>query len=140
MGSSAALQEIISDVPMVDLERRPLRKPSFMFGDSVANPQILAMGESRWLRTIEGRRIFTPPMLRDLALSELQVVAVPRKMNWDLTPCRDGVTCGYFGGVSGVGVDKGGHGVTGVLPGSLLREMPANESATRAGTFRNRFF
>ena len=37
-GSPAALREIISNAPMVDLERGPVRKPSFMFGDVVANP------------------------------------------------------------------------------------------------------
>jgi len=59
-GSPAALREIISDAPMVDLERGPVRKPSFMFGDAVENPRNLEMGESRWLRTIGDRKMFTP--------------------------------------------------------------------------------
>jgi hypothetical protein len=139
-GTPAALREIITDAPMLDLERGRMRKPAFMFGDAVGNPRHLELGASRWLRAVNGRKIFTPPMVRDMALSELQAVAVPRKMEWDLTPFCDSAACGYIGGLSGVGIDRDGRGVTCLQPNTTSKEIPANESATQAGTFRNRFF
>src|SRR4051812_34552308 len=67
---------------------RPLRKPSFFFGDSLApDGELLAVETKQWIYEVDGDRFFLPPIQRSHSLGYLHRLSVPRHMEWELV-CR----------------------------------------------------
>ena len=92
------LREIISDGLFEMDSRTPLRKPAFLFGDSIdEDDRILHDEDYKWLRQIGDRRFFLPNMERMYSLSYLQHMSVHRIMDWDLSRFVFGVSLGRLG-------------------------------------------
>ena len=89
--SAITLRELISDGRFESDDRTLMRKPVFLFGDSIdADESPLIVGNYRWLRKIGDIFLFLPIMLRMVPLSYLQSMSVPRPMEWNLTRSHDG--------------------------------------------------
>ena len=77
------LRELISDGKFESDDKTLMRKPIFLFGDSInADESPLIDGNYRWLRKIGNRFLFLPNMLHMVPLSYLQSMSVPQPMEW----------------------------------------------------------
>ena len=84
--SALTLRELISDGSFESDDGAFMRKPVFLFSDSIdAYENPLIVGNYRWLRKIGDRFLFFPIMLRMVPLSYLQSMSIPRPMEWNLT-------------------------------------------------------
>src|SRR3954469_11344025 len=64
---------------------RPLRKPSFFFGDSLTpDDELLAVGTEQWIYEVGCDRFFLPPIQRSHGLGYFHRLSVPRHMEWEL--------------------------------------------------------
>src|SRR3954464_1412978 len=64
---------------------RPLRKPSFFFGDSLTpDDELLAVGTEQWIYEVDRDRFFLPPIQRSHSLRYLHRLSVRRHMEWEL--------------------------------------------------------
>ena len=93
--SPLTLCELISDAKLEAADMSIMKKPAFLFGDSITvDDKQLHDGNYKWLRKIGDRFMFLPNMVRTVPLSYLQSMSVPRPMDWDLTRFNDGVSLG----------------------------------------------
>lgn len=81
------LRELITDALLKGSNYRLLEKSTFLFGDRVkTSDEILYIDEHKWLREIDGVRIFLPDMVRSYPYylffrSSLILI----KMSWNIT-------------------------------------------------------
>ena len=137
--SSLTLWEIISYGKLDAPDRSPLRKPVFLFGDSIlADDSTLHDGNYKWLRQIGDRFIFIPNMVRMVPLFYLQSMSVPRLMDWDLTRSQGRISVGR---VINYRSSPAGNGqcIVGLHPGLVGHELPQGETPKEADMFINRF-
>jgi len=92
------LREIISDGRFESDSCALLRKPDFLFGDSIEDDEAaLYDGDYKWLRQIGNRRFFLPNIEQMYPLAYLQHMSVCRTMDWELVKPISGVTLGKIG-------------------------------------------
>ena len=80
--SMLTLREIISDGQFKSDSRALLRKPNFLFSDSIEEDEaVLYDRDYKWLRQIGNRRFFLPNMKRMYPLTYLQHMSARRMMD-----------------------------------------------------------
>src|SRR4051812_3747503 len=116
---------------------RPLRKPSFFFGDSLTpDDELLTVATEQWIYEVDGDQFFLPPIQRSHSLGYLHRLSVPRHMTWELV-CRLGdlPVCSP----ADLGTPPCFKEMTGLLPGYAGRGYPAGDTPQVVQTFRRRF-
>lgn len=110
------------------MNREPLVKPVFFFGDKISNSdKILFEEEGKWLRHVGDLLMFLPDMEWSYPLVYLQ-------LDWDPTREHDGVVVGKFC-AHGPYQDGPGRCVTGHLPERVTKDHPVGEILIWAKTF-----
>src|SRR5438270_8612014 len=72
---------LITDSGLMSSFMRPLRKPSFFFGDSLTrDDELLAAETEQWIYEVDGDRFFLPPTQRSHSLGYLHRLSVSRHM------------------------------------------------------------
>ena len=91
--SSLTLRELITDGRFESNARTSLRKPDFLFGNSVdEDAEVMYNGSYKWLRWLGERCFFLPDMERMFSLSSIQSISLHRSMQWELTKEQSGVS------------------------------------------------
>src|SRR4051812_37051352 len=112
---------------------RPLRKPSFFFGDSLTpDDELLAIDNEQWIYEVDGDRFFLPPIQRSHSLGYLYRLSVPRHMEWELVrPIRDLPVCSPVD----LSMPPWSEKMIGLLPGYAQYGYPAGETPQVVQTF-----
>ena len=81
LASSQTLQELITDERFESDTRLLLRKPDFLFGDSInEDAEVILDGSYKWLRQLGERRFFLSDMEMMFSLSSIQSMSLHRPM------------------------------------------------------------
>ncbi|ONK60413.1 uncharacterized protein A4U43_C08F18170 [Asparagus officinalis] len=116
----------------------PLKKPDYLFGDSVEDPITVPLEAEQWLHKDDGGSLYIPFIPRHRSLIELRRQAVKREMSWDLMEERERDHCGYITHQSSPGSSNRNR-VTGLYPDVLgLNDPPRGELCIVANTLKNR--
>src|SRR4051812_47206675 len=76
---------LITDGGLHSSPMRPLRKPSFFFGDTLApDDELLAVDNEQWIHEASGDRFSLPLIQRSHSLGYLHHLSVSRHMDWEL--------------------------------------------------------
>ncbi|XP_020262898.1 uncharacterized protein LOC109838879 [Asparagus officinalis] len=139
-GGRHCLRQLITDAPFTAdaTSTQALKKPDFLFGDHVEDPDTLTFSEEHWLNLEESALLYIPSVPRHCSFTHLEGQGVERRMSWELTDDAVRVQCGYVshGKTPGSG---GYHPVRGLRPGIMgLDAAPPDEMFTVASTVRNR--
>src|SRR4051812_24379087 len=115
---------------------RPLRKPSFFFGDSLTpDDELLAAETEQWIYEVDGDRSFLPPIQRSHSLGYLHRQSVPRHMEWELVRrIRDLPVCSPVD----LSMPPWFEEMIGLLPGHAQHGYPAGETPQVVQTFGRR--
>ncbi|ONK73103.1 uncharacterized protein A4U43_C04F27250 [Asparagus officinalis] len=138
-GGLQALRQLITDAPFVKdaSSVRSLRKPNFLFGDSVRDPNTVFIDVEQWLHKNSGGFIYLPKIPRHRSLTELRRQTAKWEMSWRLTEEHESVHYGYITHQA-VPSSSRNH-IIGLHPGVLgLDAPPRNEFLASASTLRNR--
>ena len=129
---------MVTDAKFETAEREVLKKPSFLFGDSVKmDPKRVSEGNYKWLRTVNNRRLFLPNLERMWPFSYYQCALIPRSMNWDLVQDQGGVATGH---ITHRGTHPAGfNNFIALKPGLFQKEHPVGEPAKLAEVFVRTF-
>ena len=116
---------------------RPLRKPSFFFGDSLTpDDELLPVGTEQWIYEVDGDRFFLPPIQRLHGLGYLHRLSVPCHMEWELVlRIRDLPVCSPVDLSMPPWFDE----MIGLLPGYAERGYPVGDAPQVVQTFGHRF-
>src|SRR3954470_15181309 len=116
---------------------RPLRKPSFFFGDSLTpDDELLTVTTEQWIYEVDGDRFFLPPIQRSHSLGYLHRLSVPRHMTWELVRrIGDLPVCSP----ADLSTPPWSEKMTGLLPGYAERGYPAGDTLQVVQTFGRRF-
>ena len=137
--SSLTLWKLIIDERFELNAHTLLRKPIFLFGDSVnEDVEVMYDGGYKWLRQLGEHRFFLPDMERMFSLSSIQSMSLHRSMEWELTKEQSGVSLGRISHHTAI---PAGHikNIIGLLPSSLKAEYPIGETPYQASTFISQF-
>src|SRR5436190_13783235 len=117
---------LITDSGLLSSFMRPLRKPSFLFGDSLTpDDELLAVETEQWINEVDSDRFFLPPIQRSHSLGYLHRLSVPRHMEWELIRrIRDLPVCSP----ADLSMPPWSYEVTGLLPGYTQHGYPAGGS------------
>src|SRR5436190_14872102 len=117
--------------------KRPLRKPSFFFGDSLTpDDEPLVADHEQWIYEADGDRFFLPPIQRSHSLGYLHRLSVPRHMEWELVrPIRDLLVCSPVD----LNASPWSEEMVGLFPGYAQRGYPLGETPQVVQTFGRRF-
>src|SRR4051812_32461083 len=75
----------MTDSGLMSSFMRPLRKPSFFFGDSLTlDDELLTVETEQWIYEVDGDRFFLPPIQRSHSLGYLHRPSVLHHMDWEL--------------------------------------------------------
>src|SRR4051812_8355526 len=76
---------LITDSGLLSSFMRPLRKPSFFFGDSLTpDDELLAVEAEHWIYEVDDDRFFLPPIQRSHSLGYLHRLSEPRHIEWEM--------------------------------------------------------
>ena len=116
---------------------RPLRKPSFFFGDSLTpDNELLMVGNEQWIYEAGGDRFFLQPIQRSHSLGYLHRLSVPHHMEWELVrPTRDLPVCSPMD----LNVSPWSEEMLSLFPGYVQRGYPTGEIPQVVQTFGRRF-
>ena len=94
-GDQHTTRSILTTAPLEDFDRRTYRKPDFMFGDAVPDPdrQLLA-GEGQWIFQLDGEKFYLPSSKQHFSLSFFECVTQARKMSWEVSRSTESVHVG----------------------------------------------
>lgn len=85
---------MITNTPFEGTNHRPLEKSVFFYGDLVTvSDKMLHVDEHKWVREINGIKMFLPGMARSYSLAYLQKLSIPHHMNWNITRGQGGLVC-----------------------------------------------
>lgn len=133
------MRQLITDAQVLDSEGNIAAKPCLLYGDNIVDETFIAVEEEcRWLREVEGHRMFLPPMARCYSISDFQHESIIRTMNERLSGHQDGVTFRRIDCQGGCSTEIGAQAV-GLLPGNYGIDMPADEVPVEASVFTNSF-
>ena len=95
--SSLNLWELITDGRLESNARTLLRKPNFLFVDSInEDAEVMLYDSYKWLCQLEECRFFLSDMERMFSFSSIQLMSLPRSMECDLTEEQFGVSLGWI--------------------------------------------
>src|SRR3954470_5081056 len=116
---------------------RPLRKPSFFFGDSLTPyDELLAVETEQWIYEVDGDRFFLPPIQRSHSLGYLHRLSVPRHMTWELVHrIGDLPVCSPVN----LSMPPWSEEMTGLLPGYDEHGYPTGDTPQVVQTFERCF-
>ncbi|ONK56835.1 uncharacterized protein A4U43_C10F13590 [Asparagus officinalis] len=138
-GERHSLRQLITDAPLVKdpSSTHPLRKPDYLFGDSIEDPAAVFLGMEQWLHHDDGGHLYLPPIPRHRSFAELRCQAVPREMSWRLTEEHERIHYSYI--TRGTVGSSNRNQITGLHPGITgLNDPPKGEIFTVANTVKNR--
>ena len=115
--SSQTLRELIADGRLESEARSLLKKPDFLFGDSInEDVGVMLDGSYKWLHRLGKRHFFLPDMERMFSLSSIQALSLHRSMEWDLTEEQSEASLGQICQHTAIPVDHDNNVVI-LLPG-----------------------
>src|SRR5436190_9191318 len=128
---------LITDGGLLSSFMRPLRKPSFFFGDSLTpDDELLAAETEQWIYEVDGDRFFLPPIQRSHSLGYLHCLSMPRHMEWELVRrIRDLPVCSPVD----LSMPPWSEEMIGLLPGYTQHGCPVDETPQVVQTFGRRF-
>src|SRR4051812_46710750 len=128
---------LITDNGLQSSFMRPLRKPSFFFGDSLApDDELLAVETEQWIYEVDDDRFFLPSIQRSHSLGYLYRLSVPRHMEWELVRPIPGLSvCNPVD----LNMPPWSEEIVGLFPGYAQRGYPAGEAPQVVQTFGRRF-
>src|SRR4051812_11714653 len=135
--SSEDFRALITDSGLTSSFMRPLRKPSFFFGDSLTpDDELLAVETEQWIYEVSGDRFFLPPTQRSHSLGYLHRLSVPCHMKWELVRrIYDLPVCSP----ADLSRPPWFEEMTGLLPGYAEHGYPAGGTPQVVQTFGRRF-
>ncbi|XP_020272747.1 uncharacterized protein LOC109847926 [Asparagus officinalis] len=139
-GSCRVLRRLITDAPLISEQdsNQCIRKPDFLFGDSVKDPKIAFCQPAQWLHQSGSSFLYLPFIPRDHSLLMFRNLSVGREMFWKLTENHEHIHCGFIGKEATPGSSERAH-VRGLHPGVLGQDnIPQNEKIVQANTVKNR--
>src|SRR3954470_7258955 len=128
---------LITDSGLLSSFMRPLRKPSFFFGDSLTpDDELLAVRTEQWIYEVDSDRFFLPPIQRSHSLGYLHRLSVPRHMKWELVRrIHDLPVCSP----ANLSRPPWSEEMTGLLPGYAEHGYPTGDTLQVVQTFGRRF-
>src|SRR3954464_14398090 len=135
--SSEDFRALMTNSGLTSSFMRPLRKPSFFFGDSLTPDDELLAGETeQGIYEVDGDRFFLPPIQRSHSLGYLHRLSVPRHMEWELVrPIRDLPVCSPVD----LNMPPWSKEMIGLFPRYAQRGYPMGETPQVVHTFGRRF-
>ena len=115
-----------------------LRKPNFLFGDSVnEDAEVMYDGSYKWLRQLGERHFFLPDMERMFSLSSIQSMSFHRSMKWKLTKEQSEVSLGQISHHAALG--RARQECSWVAIGVIEGRLSDRETPHQATSFINQF-
>src|SRR3954462_15471230 len=135
--SSEDFRVLMTNSGLTSSFMRPLRKPSFFFGDSLTpDDELLTVATEQWIYEVDGDQFFLPPIQRSHSLGYLHRLSVPRHMTWELVRrIGDLPVCS----LTDMSVPPRSEEMTDLLPGYAERGYPAGDTPQVVQTFGHRF-
>ena len=83
-GSCRVLRRLITDAPLISEQdsNQCIRKPDFLFGDSVKDPEIAFCKAAQWLYQSGSSFLYLPWIPREYSLLKFRNLSVSRKIFW----------------------------------------------------------
>lgn len=71
------MHRLVTEAKVLDSEGKEVVKPPFLYGDDIADDDFMVVAEERrWLREVEGRRMFFPSMVRQYSIPDFQYESI----------------------------------------------------------------
>ena len=133
--SSQTLRELITDGRLESEARSLLKKPDFLFGDSIdEDVEVMLNGSYKCLLQLGECRFFLPDMERMFSLSFIQPLSLHQLIEWDLTEEHSHASLRQICEHTAILVEHDKN-VVGLLPGSLEVKYPTCVTPYQASMF-----